>query len=99
MTLKDIVRSMICHFTLLESLWRETLKTASYTLSKFPTKVTVKTLYELWTHKKPSLKLLNILRCLAETRPYRPNEKKLNSRMMSYYFIEYSERSMGYKFY
>ena len=35
----------------------------------------------------------------AEARPYKPNEKKLDSRTVSCYFIGYSERSRGYKFY
>ena len=37
--------------------------------------------------------------CPAEARPYKPNEKKLDSRTLSSYFIGYSERSRGYKFY
>lgn len=56
-TLKDMVRSMICHSTLPESLWRETLKTATYVLNRVPTKVAAKTPYGLWTGQKPSLKL------------------------------------------
>ena len=35
----------------------------------------------------------------AEVRPYRPNEKKLDLRTVSCYFIGYLERSRGYKFY
>uniref|UniRef100_A0A6N2LWI3 Retroviral polymerase SH3-like domain-containing protein n=1 Tax=Salix viminalis TaxID=40686 RepID=A0A6N2LWI3_SALVM len=35
----------------------------------------------------------------AKARPYRHNEKKLDSRMISYYFIEYSKRFRRYKFY
>ncbi|KAL0349904.1 UNVERIFIED_CONTAM: hypothetical protein Sradi_4139600 [Sesamum radiatum] len=35
----------------------------------------------------------------TEARPYRPNEKKLDSRSVSCYFVGYSERSRGYKFY
>jgi len=37
--------------------------------------------------------------CPAEARPYKPNEKKLDSGTVSSYFIGYSERSRGYKFY
>jgi len=37
-TLKDMVRSMICHSTLLESLWGEALKTTTYILNRVPTK-------------------------------------------------------------
>ena len=54
-TLKDMVRSMISHSTLPESLWGEALKTAVYILNMVPTKVTAKTPYELWTSKKPNL--------------------------------------------
>ncbi|RVW49821.1 Retrovirus-related Pol polyprotein from transposon TNT 1-94 [Vitis vinifera] len=37
--------------------------------------------------------------CPAEARPYKPNEKKLDSRTVSCYFVGYSERSRGFKFY
>ena len=98
-TLKDMVRSMISHSTLPVSLWGKTLKTAVYILNRVPTKANDKTPYEIWTGKQPSLKHLHISGCPAEARPYRPNEKKLNSRTISCYFIGYSERSRGYKFY
>ena len=98
-TLKDMVRSIISHSNLPISLWGEELKTATYILNRVPTKVTAKTPYELWTYKKPSLKHLHIWGCLVEARPYRPHEKKLDSRTVSCYFIGYSERSRGYKFY
>lgn len=98
-TLKDMVRSMISHTTLPGSLWGEALKTAVYLLNRVPTKATTKTPYELWTGKKPVLQHLRVWGCPAEARPYRPNEKKLDSRTVSCYFVGYSERSRGYKFY
>lgn len=98
-TLKDMVRSMITHSVLPESLWGEALKTAAYILNRVPTKAVAKTPYELWVGRKPSLKHFRIWGCPAEARPYRPNEKKLDSRTISSYFIGYSERSRGYKFY
>ena len=58
-----------------------------------------KTPYELWTSKKPSIKHLHIWGCPAEARPYRPHERKLDSRTISCYFVGYVERSRGYKFY
>ena len=97
--LKDMVRSMISHSNLPISLWGEALNTAAYILNKVPNKATAKTPYELWTGKKPSLKHFHIWGCLAEARPYRPHEKKLDSRTVSCYFIGYSERFRGYKFY
>ena len=98
-THKDMVSSMICHSTLPESLWGEALKTAAYILNRVPTKATAKTPYELWTGRKPSLKHLHVWGCPAEARPYRPNERKLDPKTVSSYFIGYSERSRGYKFY
>ena len=99
-TLKDMVRSMISHSNLPISFWGEALKsTAAYILNRVPTKATAKTPYEHWTDKKPSLKHLHIWGCSAEARPCRPHEKKLDSRTVSCYFIGYSERSKGYKFY
>jgi len=46
-TLKDMVRSMINHSILLESLWRDAIQTAAYILIRVPTKAAAKTLYEL----------------------------------------------------
>ena len=94
-----MVRSMLSHTTLLDSLWGEALKIAAYILNRVPTKATTKTPYELWTSKKPSIRHLHIWGCPAEARPYRPNEKKLDSRTVSSYFVGYPERSRGYKFY
>ena len=98
-TLKDMVRSMISHSSLPESLWGEALKTAVYILNRVPSKVVSKTPYELWTGKKPVIKHLHIWGCPAEARPYRPHEGKLDSRTTSCYFVGYAERSRGFKFY
>ncbi|KAL4335653.1 hypothetical protein GQ457_07G001670 [Hibiscus cannabinus] len=98
-TLKDLVRSMIAHSTLPESLWGEALKTAAYILNRVPTKGAEKTPYELWTGQKPVLKHFHIWGCPAEARLYRPHENKLDPKTVSSYFIGYSERSRGYKFY
>ncbi|RVW37086.1 Retrovirus-related Pol polyprotein from transposon TNT 1-94 [Vitis vinifera] len=98
-TLKDMVRSMISHSTLPEKLWGEALKTAAYILNRVPTKAAAKTPYELWTGRKPSLKHFHIWGCPAEARPYKPHEKKLDSKTVSSYFIGYAERSRGFKFY
>lgn len=46
-TLKDMVKSIISHFTLPESLWEEALKTTTYIFNRVPTKAIVKTPYEI----------------------------------------------------
>ncbi|KAA0061252.1 Retrovirus-related Pol polyprotein from transposon TNT 1-94 [Cucumis melo var. makuwa] len=60
-----------------------------------PSKALVKTSYELWTGKKPSIRHLHVWGCPAEARPYRLNERKLYPRTISYYFVGYSEHSQG----
>ena len=98
-TLKDLMRSMVSHSTLLESLRSEALKTAVYILNRVPTKVVAKTPYELWVKKKPNIKHLHLWGCPAEARPYKSNEKKLYSMTISCYFVGYFKRSRGFKFY
>ena len=46
-----------------------------------------------------SLKNLHVWGYPAEAMPYRPNEKKLDLRTVSCYFVGYSERSWGYNFF
>ncbi|XP_074337537.1 uncharacterized protein LOC141674735 [Apium graveolens] len=98
-TLKYMVRSMISHSSLPESFWGDALKTAIYILNRVPTKAVAETPYNLWTKKIISIKYLHVWGCLAEARPYRPNDKKLDSRTFSCYFIGYPERTREFKFY
>ena len=98
-TLQDMVRSMMVESSLHIRLWVEALKTAIYLLDRVPTKATIKTPYELWTSRKPNLKHLHIWGCLAQARPYVPKDRKLYSRTISYYFVGYSKKSWGFKFY
>ena len=90
---------MISHSTLPESLSGEALKTAAYILNRVPTKALAKIPYELWVGKKPSIRYLHVWGCPAEARPYKPNEKKLDFRTISCYFVGYSERFRGFNFY
>ena len=55
-----MVRSMINHSSLPESLWGEAIKTVVYTLNQVPSKVVAKTPYELWTRKKPNIRYLHV---------------------------------------
>ena len=70
-----------------------------YILNRVPSKAVVKTPYELWTGKNPSIRHLHVWGCPAHARPYRLNEKKLDERTVSCYFVGYVERSRGFKFY
>jgi len=62
-TLKDIVRSIIAHTTLLELLQREALKTVVYLLNRVSSKTVTKTPYELWSKKSLSIRHLHIWNC------------------------------------
>ena len=98
-TLQDMVRSIMVESSLHRSLWGEALKKNIYLLNRFPTKATIKTPYELWTGRKPSLKHLHIWGCPAQAWPYVPKERKLDSITISCYFVGYLEKSWGFKFY
>ena len=98
-TLMDMVRSMMSNASLPLSLWMYALKTAMYLLNRVPSKAVPKTPFELWTSRKPSLRHLHVWGCQAEIRVYNPQEKKLDARTISGYFIGYPEKSKGYRFY
>ena len=65
-----MIRSMIAHTTLPESLQSEALKTVVYLL-----KTVAKTPYELWTGKSLSIRHLHVWGYPAEARSYIPYEK------------------------
>ena len=98
-TLKEMVRAMLSHATLPLSLWGEAIKTAAHILNKVPTKATLMTPFELWYGRKPSVTYMRTWGCSAKARPYRPQEKALDLRTISGFFIGYPERSKGYRFY
>ena len=94
-----MVRNMIARTTLPESLWSEALKTAVNLLNRVPSKTVTKTPYELWTEKSPSIRHLHVWGCPTEARPYMTHEKKLDLRTVSCFFVGYSKRSRGLRFY
>ncbi|WKA00618.1 hypothetical protein VitviT2T_018956 [Vitis vinifera] len=98
-TLLDMVRSMLSSSKLPKFLWIEALKTAVYILNRVPTKVVPKTPFELLKGWKPSLRHMRVWGCSSEVRIYNPQEKKLDPRTISGYFIGYAEKSKGYRFY
>ncbi|KAL0415524.1 UNVERIFIED_CONTAM: Retrovirus-related Pol polyprotein from transposon TNT 1-94 [Sesamum latifolium] len=98
-TLLDMVRSMMASSKLPKSLWIEALKTVVYILNRVPTKAVSKTPFELFKGWKPNLRHVRIWGCPSEVRVYNPQEKKLDPRTISGYFVGYAERSKGYRFY
>ncbi|RVW72857.1 Retrovirus-related Pol polyprotein from transposon TNT 1-94 [Vitis vinifera] len=98
-TLLDMVRSMLSSSKLPKFLWTESLKTSVYILNRVPTKAVPKTPFELLKCWKPSLRHMRVWGCSSEVRIYNPQEKKLDPRTISGYFIRYAEKSKGYRFY
>jgi len=75
------------------------LKIAAYILNQVPSKSVSKTPYELMIRKKPSLKHFHLWDCKAEVKHYNPQQKKLDMKTMSCFFIGYSVGSRGCRFY
>ncbi|CAL2274253.1 unnamed protein product [Prunus armeniaca] len=98
-TLKDMVRSMICNSQLPNYLWGEAIRTENYILNRVPSKEVSKTPFELWTNRKPSLNHLHIWGCKAEAKVFNPQEKKLDPKTISCFFVGYPEKTKGYRFY
>ena len=98
-TLMDMVRSMMSYSTLPLSLWMEALKTAIHILNRVPSKSVLRTPYELWTGRKPSVNHLRVWGSPAEAKVFNPNIGKLDPKTVSCHFIGYPEKSKGYRFY
>ena len=92
-TLMDMVSNMRSNRKLSQFLWIEALKTIVYILNRVPTKVVLKTPFELFKGWKPSLRHICIWGCPSEVRVYNPQEKKLDPRTISGYFIGYAKKS------
>jgi transposase InsO family protein len=71
-TLMDMIRSMLSYSNLPLGLWMEALKTAMHILNRVPINSVAKTLYELWTGRKPTLNYFHIWGCLVEARIINP---------------------------
>ena len=72
-TLLDMVRSTMAHANLLVSFWGDALLTVAYILNRVPSKSVPKTLYELWTGRKPSLGDLRLWGSLGHVLIPQPN--------------------------
>ena len=70
-----MIRSMLSHSSLPISMWVYALKTAVYLLNRVPSKAILKTPFELWTGRKPSLRHLHVWGCPVEVRIYNPHER------------------------
>ena len=98
-TLIYMVRSMLSSSKLPKSLWTKNLKMAAYILNRVQTKAIPNTPFKFSKCWKLSLHHIHVCGCPYEVRVYNPQEKKLDLRTISGYFIGYAKRSKGYRFY
>ena len=96
-TLLDMVRSMMNQSDLPLSFWGYALETAAFTLNRVPSKSVVKTPYEMWTGKTPSLSFLKIWGC--EVYVKRLQSDKLTPKSDKCMFVGYPKETLGYYFY
>ena len=66
-------------------------------LEQDPSKAVPTTPFELWTDRKPSLRHL-IFGVAQRKLVFNPHEKKLDSKIISGYFIGYPDKFKGYRF-
>jgi hypothetical protein len=96
-TLLDMVRSMMSQLDLPLSFWGYTVETIAFRLNRVPSKSIVKTQYEIWTGKTPSLTFLKIWGC--EVFVKRLQSDKLTPKSDKCIFVGYPKKTLGYYFY
>ena len=77
--------------------WGYALETAAFTLNRVPSKSVVKTPYEIWTGKVPSLSFLKIWGCEAFVKCLQSD--KLTPKSDKCIFVGYPKETLGYYFY
>jgi hypothetical protein len=96
-TLLDMVWLMMSQSDLPLLFWGYALEIAAFTLNRVPSKSIVKTPYEIWTGKTPSLSFLKILGC--EVFVKRVQSHKLTPKLDKCIFVGYPRETLGYYFY
>ncbi|KAK8564635.1 hypothetical protein V6N12_058218 [Hibiscus sabdariffa] len=96
-TLLDMVRSMMSHSDLSISFWGHALETAAFTLNCVPSKSVLKTPYEIWIGKRPSMSFMKIWGCQAYVK--HQMSTKLEPRSHKCIFVGYPKETKGYYFF
>jgi hypothetical protein len=96
-TLLDMVRSMMSQSVLPLSFWGYALEIATFTLNRVPSNSVIKTPYEMWTGKTPSLSFLKIWGCEVYVKKLQSD--KLTPKSDKCIFVGYTKETLGYYFY
>nr|GEW85284.1 hypothetical protein [Tanacetum cinerariifolium] len=78
--------------------WGEALLTACYILNRVPSKMSIKTPYELWNQKTPKLYYFRIWGCRAIVRLPESKKRKLGDKGIECIFLGYVQNSKAYRF-
>ncbi|RDX62135.1 hypothetical protein CR513_59567, partial [Mucuna pruriens] len=87
-TLIDMVRFLLSHSSLPIFLWGDALRTSVYIFNQVPSKFVSKTPFKQMIGRKPS--------CKEEVRPYNPQQKKLDLKIVSDFFTSYYRERKPY---
>jgi hypothetical protein len=79
------------------SFWGYALGSAAFTINRVPSKSVVKTSYEMWTGKTPSLSFLKIWGCEVYLKKLQSD--KLTPKSDKCIFMGYLKETLGYYFY
>ena len=79
------------------SFWGHALLTTAFTLNRVPSKAVIKTPYEIWTGKRPSMSFMKIWGCEAYVK--RQISDKLGPKSDKCLFVGYPKETKGYYFY
>ncbi|SPO25882.1 uncharacterized protein UTRI_03247 [Ustilago trichophora] len=97
-TLGDMVRSMLAHAQLPNSLWGDAMRYAAWIKDRTPTRALKdKTPYEAFHGRKPNLEGARIFGCRAWIRVPEDRRQKLDARSAPYIFIGFQEGVKGVK--
>jgi hypothetical protein len=77
----------------------EALKLIIHIFNRVPSKLVSKMSYELWTGRMSSLNYLHVWGSPAKAKIFNPNTDKLESKTVSWHFIDYPEESEGFHLY
>ena len=92
-----MVRSILSYSSLPSSFWGLALETTVYLLNLVPSKSVPKTLLELWSGRKPSLRHVRIWGSLAHV--LKPKADKIDLRSEVCMFVGYPKGTRGGLFY
>lgn len=98
-TLIEMARSMMVHANITPSLWAEAINTAVYIRNRCPTKLQIKTPYEEWCGRKPSVQHFKTFGSCAVALDKSGGKSKFDAKGDQYTMVGYSTTAKAYRLY